>query len=88
MFSNTLRVRAWRIHDLDTASRRGIDIDLVVTDAVPPYDLEPVAPIKQVGVDDAAGANDEAFGFYHLALQGRRIEAAGHAQLRRGSQQA
>ena len=78
MLNNALRVGAGRIYHLDAASRRGIDVDLIVTDPVTAHDPELSTSIEEGRVDNATGANDETFGAHHLALKGRRIEPAGH----------
>ena len=83
MLGDALRVGAGGVHDLDAAGRRGVDVDLIVADAMPAHDPELLAAIEERGIDDAAGADDEAFGSDDLALQRRRIECAGHAQLGR-----
>ena len=83
MLGDALRVGAGGVDDLDAAGGGGVDVDLIVADAVPAHDLELVAAIEERRVDDAAGADDERVGTDDLALQGRRIEGAGHPQLGR-----
>ena len=47
VLADALRVRSGRVHDLDSPLGRRVDVNLVITHAVPADDPQVLAPVQQ-----------------------------------------